>query len=173
MRQSFSLLLAAVMGAQMLAAPAMATASSCMKPAEREAFELAGLKSELTNLALACKQQDRFNTFMTTYKPAMVSDYTALNAYFRRVYGKQGQAKYDEYITNLSGEQEIEALKSGTAFCMVVPQMFDEVMALHDSTELAGYARSQALVQPISLDECAAPPVKTKAKARARSKKKA
>jgi len=161
-------ILAALLATAIAAQPAWAagSVSSCMKPADRAAFELEGLKSELTNIALACGNRDQYNSFMRAYQPTMAGNEKTLNAYFRRVYGKQATTQYDRYITDLSGIQEQEALKSGTAFCMVVPRMFSEVMALHDASELPDYARSQALVQPIAFNECAAPPAPVARKGR-------
>jgi len=173
--------LTTLLATSLAAAPALATskthsaapAPSCMKPADRAAFELEGLKSELTNIALSCGARDQYNAFMHAYQPTMAGNEKTLDTYFRRAFGKQATKAHDEYITNLSLSQEQEALKSGTAFCMVLPQMFDEVMALHDSTELVDYARSQALVQPIAFNECAAPPAAPARKWHSSKKKKA
>ena len=168
-------LLATLIATSIAAGPALAagSTSSCLKPADHAAFELEGLKSELTNIALACGTREQYNSFMRAYQPAMAGNEKTLDQYFRRAFGKTATKAHDEYITNLSLSQEQEALKSGTAFCMVLPQMFDEVMALHDSTELVDYARSQALVQPIAFNECAVPPAAPARKWHSSKKKKA
>jgi hypothetical protein len=44
--------------------------------------------------------------------------------------------------------------------------MFDEVMSLHSGTELADYAHSQAIVQPIAFTTCSDVPVKALSKPR-------
>ena len=131
----------------------------CTQQADTDAFDVIGLKSELTVTALACHEQDRYNSFMRAYQPAVVSAEHDMTGYFKRVYGKRYQSQHDEYITNLAAAQEQEGLKDGTAFCAAFANMFDEVMSLHDATELADYARSQALVQPVVFAHCSAVPV--------------
>jgi hypothetical protein len=130
----------------------------CTEPNDRAAFDVISLKSELTVTALNCHQNDRYNVFMRTYQPEVASADRTLTGYFKRVYGRKYQAQHDEYITSLAAAQEDEGLKSGTAFCDTHDDMFDEVMSLHNATELADYANSQALVQPVSLTACAAKP---------------
>jgi hypothetical protein len=142
--------------AMLLAAnQAMAVPSACTRPADRTAFDTEGLKSELMVTALACKQQDKYNDFIRTYKPAVAAEEKDLNAYFKRVYGRQYQKAYDDYISNLANVQSDSSLKSGTAFCSEFETMFDEVMSLHDASELPDYANSQAIAQPIAFMTCA------------------
>ena len=144
---------------------------SCQNSADRTAFDTEGLKSELMVTALACKEQDKYNSFMAEYKPSVAAEERDLSAYFKRVYGRQGTKAYDDYISNLANVQEQEGLKSGTAFCQIFQTMFDEVMALHSGTELADYAHSQAIVQPIAFTTCSDVPVKALSKAKHKTSK--
>jgi hypothetical protein len=136
------------------------TPSTCTQSADREAFDTEGLKSELMVTALTCKAQDKYNAFMRTYQPAVMAEEKDLNTYFKRAYGKQFHKAYDEYISNLANVQSEAGIKSGTAFCDEFASMFDEVMSLHNATELADFARSQAIVQPITFETCVAAPAK-------------
>ncbi len=138
-------------------APAV-TAPACQFPADRTAFDIEGLKSELMVTALACKQQDRYNEFMTRYQPAVAAEEHDLNSYFKRSYGRTAQKAYDDYISNLANIQEQDGLKAGTAFCDNLAAMFSEVMSLHDSSELHEFANSKTIAQPVTFDMCAAPP---------------
>ena len=145
----------------MLAAgQALAVPSECTRAADRTAFDTEGLKSELMVTALACKQQEKYNEFIRTYQPAVAAEEKDLNAYFKRVYGKRYRNAYDEYISNLANAQSDNSLKSGTAFCSEFQSMFDEVMSLHNASELPDYANSQDIVQPASFQTCAELPVK-------------
>lgn len=151
-----------------------AAADACVQPEDRQAFDVLGLKSELTVAALTCKKNDGYNAFMASYKPAVLSANSRVTAYFKHVYGREFQHAYDDYITNLAGVQEQDTLKSGTAFCDAYVGMFDEVESLHDATELADFAHSQAIAQPISLASCSSEPAKViKGKHRVVHKKKA
>ena len=152
---------------------AMAVPSACTRPADRTAFDTVGLKSELMVTALACKRQDKYNQFMLAYKPEVAAQEKALNAYFKRAYGRQYQKAYDDYISNLANVQSDSSLKSGTAFCQEFETMFDEVMSLHDSSELVAYANSQAIVQPIAFSTCSDVPVKATRSRHKGSRKKA
>ncbi|MEJ0047180.1 MAG: hypothetical protein WDN04_14480 [Rhodospirillales bacterium] len=153
------------------AGPALAVPSTCTRDADRTAFDTAALKSELMVTALVCKQQDSYNAFIHTYQPAVVGEEKDLAAYFKRAYGRQYQKAYDDYISNLANVQSDEGLKMGTAFCETYTTMFDEVLSLHSATELADYAHSKALVQPVSFQTCAEMPAKP-GRSHGKSKKK-
>jgi hypothetical protein len=145
---------------------AASSVQTCQSPDDRTAFDTEGLKSELMVTAEACKMTDKFNSFITTYKPEVRSKELVLEAYFKKHYGRAGQKAYDDYITNLANVQEQDGLKNGTAFCEIFQNMFDEVMSLHSGTELADYAHSQAIVQPIDFTTCSDVPVKELTKSR-------
>jgi len=138
-----------------------APVNPCTYEGDRVAFDIEGLKSELMVTALVCKQQDRYNDFMGRYRPDLVTEEHALDAYFKRVNGRASEKAHDDYISNLANVQEQDGLKAGTAFCDNLPDLFDEVMALHNSEELDEFANSQAIVQPVAFEMCttvAAPP---------------
>jgi hypothetical protein len=165
----------AVLAAAMLAAPSLQAASkhtahskpaailapACEFPADRVAFDIEGLKSQLMVTALACKEQDKYNAFMSRYQPSVAQEEHDLNAYFKRSYGKQYQKAYDDYISNLANVQEQDGLKAGNAFCSNLPAMFDEVMSLHDQSELHDFANSKVIAQPVTFETCTTPPPET------------
>ncbi len=151
-------------GSHAKAAPA-AVAPACEFPADRTAFDIEGLKSELMVTALACQQQDKYNAFMTRYQPTVAEQEHALNGYFKRSYGRNAQKAYDDYISNLANVQEQDGLKAGTAFCENLATMFNEVMSLHDSSELHDFVNSKTIAQPVTFETCtAAPPPEPKAR---------
>jgi hypothetical protein len=137
---------------------------ACTNTSERTAFDTEGLKSELMVTAETCHFTDKYNNFIRTYQPVLAAQERALNIYFKRGYGRASDKAHDDYITNLANVQSQEGLKSGTAFCQIAQNMFDEVMSLHDGTELADYAHSQAIVQPMAFTTCSEVPVKTLSK---------
>ena len=161
-----------ILSAALAAGPAVAKThpvtriETCTKTADRTAFDTEGLKSELMVTALTCQEKDKYNGFMRTYQPDVASQEHELAAYFKRAYGRGATKAYDDYISNLANVQEQEGLKAGSAFCQIFPQMFDEVMSLHDGTELADYAHSQAIVQPVAFTTCSEVPVKALSKPR-------
>lgn len=134
-------------------------AAACHSSAEdHSAFNLAGLKSELMVTALSCQTQDRYNQFITRFRPILTASEKQLDSYFRRTYGRQAQKKHDDYITQLADVQSLGGLKSGTAFCAQRVPMYDEIEALDDSkSDLAHYADAKDIVQPSSFESCTAP----------------
>ena len=165
-------LAAAILSFSLAAAPAWAKTETCTNITDRTAFDTEGLKSELMVTAETCHMTDKFNRFMLTYRPAIAAREKELTAYFKRAYGRMSDKAYDDYITNLANVQSQEGLKTGTAFCTIFQNMFDEVLSLHDGTELADYAHSQAIVQPVAFTTCSDVPVKTLSKPRHHGKRK-
>jgi hypothetical protein len=163
-------LISAIVATALLASTAtetLAQSAPCARSSEKIAFDLAGLKSELMVVAIACQAEDKYNAFVTRFRAALVSGEKGLNSYFARTV-RGGVAKaHDDYITTLANVQSQQGIERGTLFCDEHMAMFDEVMARTDDKDLAGYAAGKALVQPISLTECPAPaqPAPKKSKA--------
>lgn len=160
MRVFFSGLLAAgLLGSQ------VAAAQTCARPADLSAFDLAGLKTQLMVTALTCKADDRYNEFVTKYRPALLENEKALGSYFNRAHGRRSQQQRDDYITQLANSHMQTGLKQGNRFCDRNMGVFDEVMALRNSAELADFAAGKSHSQPVSLANCgAAEPTQTQAR---------
>jgi hypothetical protein len=149
------ILLSGLVAAGLLTSSLAQAVESCARPADQTAFNVEGLKSELMVTALSCHAQDKYNAFMARYKGDIATHENALNAYFKRAYGRSAQKAHDDYITQLANVQSEDGLHAGTAFCDTFASMFDEVQALHDGSELPDYASAKDLVQPVSLTSCA------------------
>jgi hypothetical protein len=156
MRLLTSTLVATCLVAGPFLAPAT-LAAPCVRSMEKEAFDVAALKSELMVVAIACQAQDRYNSFMLRFRRDLQSDERAVNNYFARAAGRRAQQEHDAYKTNLANSQSQDGVRQGTLFCSQRLPMFDEVMALKDNKGLSAYAESKGLVQPIDLTECPAP----------------
>ncbi len=141
----------------------MAFAQSCAHPADKTAFDVTGLKSQLMVTAITCSATERYNAFVLRYRPSLMTQEKVLSAYFSRNFGRRAQVQHDDYITSLANTQSQDGLKSGTAFCAQHMAMFDQVMALHSPAELADFAGNQTIVQPIALVACAEPVRATRA----------
>lgn len=146
------------------------TGLPCLYDSDRAAFDIEGLKSQLMVTAETCKgqAQDNYSAFIVHYRPAIASAEGVLHAYFNRAYGKAGSKQYDEYMTQLADNQEDVGLKAGTAYCDNLNAMFDEVMSLHDSSELHDYSNSKMLYQPVSFETCTGAPPATGTSSKAR-----
>jgi len=152
MRTLFSGLLAAG-----LLTSQMAAAQNCARQADKTAFDVAGLKSQLMVTAITCEATERYNSFIARFRPALLAQEKVVNAYFSRNFGKRATVEHDGYVTSLANSQSENGLKMGTAFCNQNVGMFDEVMALRDGSALPDYATSKNPNQPITLVACSTP----------------
>ena len=153
MRPLLSSLIAAALLAG-TASPTLAQSQPCMRGAEKAAFDLASLKSELMVIAIDCQAEERYNAFVVRFRPDLQGSEKGLNTYFSRT-----TQAHDDYITSLANSQSQDALTRGTLFCDEHIKMFDEVLALKGSQDLLTYASAKSLTQPIDVVECpAAPP---------------
>jgi hypothetical protein len=132
----------------------LAQSQPCMRTAEKTAFELAGLKSELMVIAVDCQVQDRYNAFVMRFRPDLQAGEKGLNTYFSRTSHGAIARAHDDYITALANSQSQDALTRGTYFCDEHKSMFDQVLALKDSQDLRSYAATKGLVQPIDVVDC-------------------
>lgn len=121
------------------------------------AFNLEGLKSELMVTALSCKTQSRYNEFVGHFRPLLNKAEKRIETYFHSTYGRQGDRKRDDYITQLADVQSLGGLKSGTVFCDQRVPMFDELAALDTADDLSHYAEAKDIAQPASYESCTAP----------------
>ncbi len=144
------------------ASQTLAQSVPCMRTAEKAAFDLAGLKSELMVIAIDCQMEERYNAFVVRFRPDLQGSEKGLNTYFARTARGSSQRAHDDYITSLANSQSDDALTRGTLFCAEHARMFDEVLALSNSGDLLSYASAKPLAQPITLVECAAAPATKK-----------
>lgn len=135
-----------------------AAAQTCAKPAEMSAFDVAKLKSQLMVTALACDVRDRYNDFVRRFQAELMTRERALVGYFSRAFGHRGQQEHDIYITNLANAQSEAGVQKGTLFCQQSVSLFDAVLSLPTARDLAGFAASRDLPQPISLISCPTTP---------------
>ena len=149
-----------------LLASHVAAAQTCARPVDNEAFEVAGLKSQLMVTALTCNSNDKYDAFINTHRPYLIAQDKALNAYFARAHGRQARKQFDDYITQLANSQSQTGLRRGTLFCQENTGIFDELASIKDGSELPDFAAGKTLSQPVSLTTCAAETPKPTAPAR-------
>ena len=140
-------------------AGSVASAGAQCGPAasETDAFDVAGLKSELMVTALSCSEQDKYNAFIAHFHPDLLAEEAALNKYFSRAFGRGAQKAHDDYITQLANVQADKGLSAGVAFCQQRAAMFDEVASLDNVNDLVEYAHGKDIVQPADFVTCSAP----------------
>lgn len=139
--------------AALLPAAAFAT---CMQPAEKTAFDVRALQSQLMVVALACQQQDDYNAFVRRHMSELGAAHQGLVTYHRRAHGAQHQRQLDTYITNLANSQMQAGITQGSHFCRNQVPLFQMAMAASNRTELANIAVSHQVPQPLDAALCPA-----------------
>jgi hypothetical protein len=134
--------------------PPTMSAAACVRPPEKDAFDVANLKSQLTVIAIACQEEEKYNSFVGKYRPTLLSNESALKNFFGRAYGKRAQTTQDDFITQLANAQSQQGIRSGTSFCPLFVGMFDEVMKLPSADALPAYAKSKPIQQAMGVTEC-------------------
>lgn len=147
---------AAVEPPHLSTAPSLAPA--CGKPAEKAAFGVAGLKTQLVVTAISCSANAKYNVFVTRYQKDLRQQETVLKSYFSRAYGRSAQAQQDDYISSLANQTSQVGLRSGVQFCERSLSMFDEVMALKDGSAMTQYAVAKNFEQPLTVPDCTTDP---------------
>ena len=135
-----------------------AAGAVCVSPADREALDVAALKTQLMVQTLTCKNDSDYNAFITKFKGELNSDERTTGNYFSRTYGRNGQKRHDEYVTLLANANADSSQKDGSRFCAHNEQVFKEVLALKDGGELGEYAAGRTAAQPVSFQSCEATP---------------
>lgn len=126
----------------------------CLSQSQRAMFNVEALRSELMVLATGCHGDSHvYNAFIERYRPALMANEHAVDAYFRQRYGRRGQSEHDSFVTSLANAEASNASRLGTEFCPRNGQIFNEVMALESSSQLPPFAAGQALF-PASMGVC-------------------
>ncbi len=138
-----------------------AAGAVCVSPADRDALDVAALKTQLMVQTLTCKNDTEYNAFITKFKSELNADERTTSSYFSRTYGRNSQKRHDEYVTLLANANADASQKDGSLFCSHNEQVFKEVLALKNGNELDQYAAGRAAGQPVSFQSCEATPART------------
>jgi hypothetical protein len=148
--------IASVVSIGLFASAAAQAQTICTSAGDEAAFQVGALKSELTVLAIGCRNEDAYNSFVERYRSELVAKDGVVNAWFKRNYGGGAQRNYDQYITLLANEHAQLAQQEGTDYCPRLMIMFNEVMALPNPAVLDEYAEVKDVV-PAGVGACQGP----------------
>jgi hypothetical protein len=133
-----------------------AAIAACLQPAEKTAFDVRALQSQLMVVALTCQQQDDYNNFVRRHMNELNSAQRGVTSYHRRVHGAQHQRQLDLYITNLANSQMQAGITRGSFFCREQAPLFQMAMQASTTAELANLTVSRQIPQPLEADACPA-----------------
>ena len=126
----------------------------CVSTVDREALDVASLKTQLMVQTLTCKNDAEYNAFINKFKPELASDERTASTYFSRTYGRTSQKRHDEYMTLLANAKADASQRDGSRFCSHNEEVFKEVLALKNGGELKEYAVGRAVGQPVAFQTC-------------------
>jgi len=154
---TFRLLLGGLAAA--IAGPAIA--QSCLQPAERAAFEVRALQSQLMVAALTCSRDGDYNAFVRKFQGDLAASYRGIQGHFRRTAGSGHQRALDSFITTLANEQSQDGIRAGSHFCPLATPLFQVALAQSNVQGLAEVAAERNLINPMAAPTCPATPTRT------------
>lgn len=137
--------LRAGIAAVMLVGMTAGAQARCDSATDQAAFDVGALKSELSVLAVGCSDEEDYNRFVERDRSELLAQDAVVNAWFKRVFGRAAQARYDSYITLLANEQGLKGQHEGSDFCPRLKVMFAEA-AVVPVKQLAQYAAAKDLI---------------------------
>ncbi len=110
-------------------AGAAAAAPSCATATDEAALNTRVLQTELMVAALSCGEQQRYNTFVNTFKTNLAKGGEGLKALFRRVHGASGDYQMNAFVTKLANDAAQRTANGPAAYCASASNLFNEVLA--------------------------------------------
>ena len=111
----------------------------------QQAFNIIGLKSALMVGALSCNEQDKYDTFMSSFQSHVLAEQHVMDAYFHKASGPySGQKMEDSFVTLLANNQSDNGIADGSYFCLNNAAEFNAVLALKTPTDLDHFVTDQA-----------------------------
>jgi len=155
-------LLAGLATAILIAQPALASPPRCASTTDQALFEQFALKSELLVIAISCKRNEAYNSFVQRYRAQLLDLDKHMNDYFKRTNGSRWQKVADDFTTDMANLRSTAASRMGGDHCPRNGMIFTEVMALPAPTDLAAFAAAKDLV-PEGMTVCNTPATPTRA----------
>jgi hypothetical protein len=143
-----------------------AIAQSCVQSADRTAFEVRALQSQLMVAALSCARDNDYNAFVRKFQGELGGAYRSIQGHFRRTAGGGHQRALDGYITTLANEQSQDGIRQGSRFCQNVGPLFQAALAQSNASSLADVSMERNVLNPFEAPVCAERTTTTTAAAR-------
>jgi hypothetical protein len=118
-------------------------AAACANPEDLPPLRTRAFQTELMVSALSCGEAKRYNKFVTDFRPELINQGKALQAYFKRVHGKRAGSETDKFITQLANLSSERSSKDKKGFCAATGKLFNNVLALKKPVELKAFVENQ------------------------------
>jgi hypothetical protein len=158
-KTSFRLLIGGL--AAVIAGPAVA--QSCLQPAERTAFDLRALQSQLMVVALQCQRDNDYNAFVRRFQGDLAGAYRTMEGHFGRTGNRRS---IDVFITQLANEQSQDGIRAGSHYCPLNTPLFQVALAQPNAAALSQMTVERNIINPITTPACPATPARATPAAR-------
>jgi len=123
----------------MLTSAAAVNAASCESDAERAAFHVRSLQTELMVAALTCGNRDNYNEFAIKFKGPLIESGQYLKKGFRAAYGPQAERQLNAYVTALANRLSARSVAGRDSFCANAERTFQSLESM-PSVKLAAFS---------------------------------
>ena len=159
MRVSRVILLVAA--SALIAGPAVAAKKKpapapCIKDKVLTAFQMRMLQTELVVGALSCKLTPRYNEFVTSYRPELMSAHRTLMKQFRR------ESQLEDYKSKTANESSQRSLANITEFCLYTSALYDKLLG-PERPQLAAFVATEPVANRHGQNACSTPALVTAA----------
>jgi hypothetical protein len=129
-----------------------------VQTAERTAFEVRALQSQLMVAALTCNRDADYNAFVRKFQGELASSYRTVQGHFRRTAGGSHQRELDGFITQLANAHSQDGIRAGSQFCPLVTPLFQVALAQSNAAALADLTVERNVLNPLATPACPATP---------------
>lgn len=150
-------ILPGVLAAVLVFGPVAATAQVCMNPAEKAAFDVRALQTQLMVAALNCRDErhdDKYNAFISRFQRDLSGHSNSLRAWFRRAYPRASERELNSYVTDLANIQSQHSTRQGDRYCAYIAPIFERALSLGSARDLPALAQQLSFPQPMRVEAC-------------------
>lgn len=112
-----------ITGAMLTSAVAV-QAAECGNDAERAAYHVRSLQTELMVAALTCGARDDYNEFAIKFKKSLSTHGHNLKNQFKTTYGKSAERELNAYVTALANRLSQRSVAGREAYCARADRLF-------------------------------------------------
>lgn len=140
MRQILKTGAAALMLTSMLAdmCAAAERSAGCAYPVDIYAVRAAVIQQNLMTAALTCHAAPEYSRFIAQYLRGLLASDYQLEAFFQRLYGQSGTAKYNAFKKRLANASSEQSINRGPAYCADAQASFDLALS-HGGKSLTAF----------------------------------
>lgn len=99
--------------------------AGCANPVDIYAVRAAAIQQNLMTAALTCHAAPEYSRFIARYLRGLLASDHQLEAFFVRLYGQSGTAKYYAFKKRLANASSLQSINKGPAYCADAQASFD------------------------------------------------